>query len=114
MRELPHDGETDSMVRGKKPGTFYFFKVGVVYARRAHVERPPFQRGGSVSKGDQNHGEERVTDGQKDARVVLRLQAAGRTLTVRRTVAPSRASISMSASVLKRSIRPRRRSLTRG
>lgn len=40
--------------------------------------------------------------------------AARRTLTVRRTVAPSRASISISASVLKRSIRPRSRSVTRG
>jgi len=41
-------------------------------------------------------------------------QAAGRTLTVRRTVAPSLASMSISASVLNKSIRPRGRSLTRG
>ncbi len=41
-------------------------------------------------------------------------QAAARTFTVRRTCAPSRASMSISASVLNKSIRPRRRSLTRG
>ncbi len=40
--------------------------------------------------------------------------AAQRILTVKRTVAPRRASISISASVLKRSMRPRRKSLTRG
>jgi len=31
MRELPNDSETASIVRGKEPGTFYFFNAGLVH-----------------------------------------------------------------------------------
>ena len=31
MRELPHDGETASIVRGGKRGTFYLFNAGLVH-----------------------------------------------------------------------------------
>jgi hypothetical protein len=42
MGELPHDGETASVVRGKETETFYFFNADLVYPHR-QVERVPYK-----------------------------------------------------------------------
>jgi hypothetical protein len=39
MRELSHDGETASIVRGKEAGTFYLFNAGLVHVYVRSVSR---------------------------------------------------------------------------
>ena len=110
------------MARGKEPGTFYFHNTGLVHVYLCTADNflvPP--RLDVPNWNFKSLNSERVNCNKEigsglsiDFCAVGDNHAAGRTLTVSRTVAPSLASMSISASVLKRSIRPRRRSLTRG